>query len=167
MSGIETEIKFAIKKKFGTPWRDEAQSKSEIRQGYIPAEGCTVRVRQRGEKAFLTIKEHKGAGAISRYEFEKEISLDEAEHLFLLCKGFIEKTRYLVDYRGHTFEIDEFHGENEGLLLAEVELRSEEEAFETPEYLGMRVSHIPYYYNSFITNHPYPTWREKVPEEYR
>ena len=167
MSGIETEIKFAVRKGMGTPWRENADSHSEIRQGYIPAEGCTVRVRQRDDKAYLTIKEHKGAGALSRYEFEKEITPDEAHHLFTLCKGFVEKTRYLVTYAGRVFEIDEFHGENEGLVVAELELESEDEKFDTPQYLGPRVSHIPYYYNSYITKHPYPTWRENVPEEYR
>ena len=167
MSGIETEIKFAVRKTMGTPWRDMAASYSEIRQGYIPAEGCTVRVRQRDEKAFLTIKEHTVSGSLSRYEFEKEISLDEAQHLFTLCRGFIEKTRYLVDYHGHVFEVDEFHGDNEGLVFAELELAEPSTDFDTPQFLGPQVSHLKYYYNSYITYHPYREWCERVPEEYR
>ena len=134
MSGLEIERKFLVKK--GGAYKRAAFSSSRIRQGYIPCEGATVRIRTRetadGEqKAYLTIKGRPAAGSIARYEFEKEILPAEAEQLLRLCfGGVIDKTRYLVKSGDHTFEVDEFYGKNEGLVMAEVELSAEDEEFE-------------------------------------
>lgn len=131
MSGTEIERKFLIRK--GADFKTMAVSCSHIRQGYMPCESATVRVRTRDDRAYLTIKGRSNAAGLSRYEFEKQITLDEAEHLLLLCRGgMIDKHRYLVPSGQHTFEVDEFHGDNEGLLMAEVELGSEDEAFVKP-----------------------------------
>ena len=120
MSGLEIERKFLIRK--GSDFKSAAFSHSHIKQGYMPCQTATVRVR--------TIKSHSDRAGLSRYEFEKEITNDEAEHLFELCRGgVIDKCRWLVkspDAR-HTFEVDEFFGDNEGLVVAEVELSSEDE----------------------------------------
>ena len=105
MSGLEIERKFLV-----------ATSCSHIRQGYIPCESATVRIRIRDDRAYLTIKSHSNREGISRYEFEKEILVDEAQHLLLLCRGgLIDKHRYLVPSGKHTFEVDEFHGDNDRL----------------------------------------------------
>ena len=129
MSGLEIERKFLVK---DDSYKQLAFDSSRIQQGYIcSGHGRTVRVRRRDRSAFLTIKGPSLDGGLSRYEFEKEITLDEAEHLFKLCEsGVIDKTRYLVKSGRHTFEVDEFYGENEGLVMAEVELASPEESYE-------------------------------------
>lgn len=166
MSGLEIERKFLVKK--GGAHRDAAFSVSHIQQGYIKSEGATVRVRIRDDKAYLTIKGKSTDDGLSRYEFEKEITLDEAQHLMLLCHGgVIDKHRYLVRCGTHVFEVDEFHGENDGLLLAEVELGSPDEAFDKPAFLGPEVTGQRHYYNSNLLNEPFATWRDEVPEEYR
>lgn len=166
MSGLEIERKFLVKK--GGAYKSTAFSCSHIRQGYIPAEGATVRVRTRDDKAFLTIKGKTDVSAIARYEFEKEILMSEAENLFKLCQGgFIDKHRYLVKCGDHTFEVDEFHGDNDGLVMAEVELESVDEAYEKPEFLGLEVSTDKHFRNAYMIKHPYSEWREIVPEEYR
>ena len=125
MSGFEIERKFLVKDE---RYRQQAHANSRIRQGYIcSAHGRTVRVRIRDARGYLTIKGPSTNGGLTRYEFEKEITLDEAEHLMQLCEpGIIDKTRYLVKSGPHTFEVDEFHGENEGLVMAEIELGSED-----------------------------------------
>lgn len=144
---------FEIERKFlvaDESYRHTATSSSRIRQGYICREsGRTVRVRIRDERGFLTIKGPSPNG-LSRYEFEKEITLDEADNLFRLClPGVIDKTRYLVPMAdGHIFEVDEFYGANEGLVIAEVELSSEDEAFMRPPFLGREVTGDKRYYNS-------------------
>ena len=123
-SGLEIERKFLVKK--GGNYRDTAFNCTHIKQGYIPAEGATVRIRLRDDRAFLTIKGRSTNHGLSRYEFEKEITPDEAEHLMALCKGgVIDKHRYLVKSGSHTFEVDEFHGDNDGLVMAEVELQND------------------------------------------
>ena len=168
MSGIETERKFLVKK--GDAFKHAAFASSHIQQGYIPADGATIRVRIRDEKAFLTIKERSRDGGLSRYEFEKEISLDEAEHLMKLCKGGkIDKHRYLVKSADglHTFEIDEFYGENEGLVMAEVELGDVSEAFIKPDFIGPEVTGDGRFYNSSLLRNPFILWKNTVPEEYR
>ena len=138
MSGLEIERKFLVRK--GGSYRTTAFSCSHILQGYIPAEGATVRIRRRDDKAYLTIKGKTADNDITRYEFEKEISLEEAEALFMLCRGgLIDKHRYLVKSGTHVFEVDEFHGDNDGLVVAEVELASAEEAYEKPELIGPEV----------------------------
>lgn len=167
MSGQEIERKFLVRKA-GTPWRVQAFSASDIRQGYMAVEGATVRIRIRDDKAFLTIKGPSADGGMSRYEFEKEITLTEAEHLLPLCRGgLIEKTRYLVRSGAHTFEVDEFHGLNDGLVFAEVELGSVGESFERPSFIGPEVTGDRHYYNSHLLVEPYPAWADEVPEDYR
>ena len=125
MSGFEIERKFLVR---GDDYKRQAYGHSHIKQGYIcSGRGRTVRVRLRDDRGFLTIKGPSTNGGLSRYEFEKEITLDEAEHLFALCEpGIIDKTRWLVKSGIHTFEVDEFHGDNDGLVMAEVELGAEE-----------------------------------------
>lgn len=160
MSGLEIERKFLIRK--GGTWKDAAFSSSHIKQGYIPCESATVRVRTRDEKSWLTIKSHSNQSGLSRYEFEKEITSDEARHLFCLCRGgIIDKRRWLVKSADgqHTFEIDEFFGDNEGLVVAEVELGSENEPFLKPDFIGDEVTGDRRYYNSQLLLHPYKEWK--------
>ena len=157
MSGLEIERKFLVKK--GDAYKGAAFSCSHIQQGYIPAEGATVRIRIRDEKGYLTIKSHSTNGGLSRYEFEKEISLDEATHLMALCRGgVVDKHRWLVKSGSHTFEVDEFFGDNAGLVVAEVELGSEDEPFAKPSFIGEEVTGDRRYYNSQLLVHPYKDW---------
>ena len=137
-----------------------SSSSRRIVQGYIcSAPGRTVRVRIYGEQGFLTIKGKSHDGGLSRFEWEKEIPLHEAESLMLLCEsGIIDKVRYLVEYEGHVFEVDEFHGDNEGLTVAEIELSSADEAFECPGWLGEEVTGDRRYYNSYLSENPYCKW---------
>lgn len=166
MSGLEIERKFLVKK--GGAFKRAAFSSSHIRQGYIPADGATVRVRVRDDKAYLTIKGRSQDGGLSRYEFEKEITIDEATQLLKLCKGgVVDKHRYLVKSGDHVFEVDEFHGDNDGLVLAEVELANSTESYEKPDFIGMEVTGDAHFYNSNLLRNPYSAWKEIVPEEYR
>ena len=166
MSGLEIERKFLVKK--GGAYKRAAFSSSRIKQGYIPAEGATVRIRVRDDKAFLTIKARSVNGGMTRYEFEKEITLDEADHLLALCRGgMIDKRRWLVKSGTHIFEVDEFYGANEGLVMAEVELATEDEPFERPDFIGMEVTGGKRFYNSHMLANPFSAWRESLPEEYR
>lgn len=159
MSGFEIERKFLVKKT-GAPWRASATSQSHIRQGYMECKGATVRVRVRDDKAYLTIKSPSADG-ISRYEFEKEITTDEALNLLRLCHGgLIDKTRYLVPSGNHVFEVDEFHGDNDGLVIAEVELGDVEESFEKPDFIDKEVTGDRRYYNSHLLCNPYKNWKE-------
>ena len=148
-------------------WKRLASSCSHIQQGYFAAVN-TVRVRIRDDKGYLTIKGPSHNGGLSRYEFEKEITLQEAQQLMLLCEsGVIDKHRYLVPYAGHTFEVDEFHGDNDGLVMAEVELKSENEPFESPDFIGKEVTGDRRFYNSHMRKNPFKLWRDTLPEEYR
>ncbi len=116
-------------------------------------------MRIRGEEGFLTIKGASDEKGLSRYEFEQKIPLADAEELLKLCEpGAIDKMRNLVPAGKHTWEIDVFHGENEGLILAEIELASEDEPFERPDWIGQEVSGDRRYYNSMLTKHPYKQW---------
>ena len=153
----EIERKFLVK---DSRFKELAFSSSRIAQGYIcSSRGRTVRVRIRDEKGYLTIKGPAGENGLSRYEWEKEIPLDEAQELMKLCEpGMIDKTRYLVQSGSHVFEVDEFYGENEGLVVAEVELSSENESFEKPDFIGEEVTGIAKYYNSFLMKFPYTKW---------
>lgn len=155
----EIERKFLV---IDASYREQAYAASRISQGYIcSARGCTVRVRIRDEKGFLTIKGASDASGMSRYEWEKEIPLAEAEELMKLCEpGMIDKTRYLVKCGTHIFEVDEFYGENQGLVVAEVELNNEDEAFDRPSFLGDEVTGQVKYYNSFLMKQPYKDWKE-------
>ena len=159
MSGLEIERKFLVR---DSSYKQLATSSSRIKQGYIcSGHGRTVRVRTRGEQAFLTIKGPSADGGLTRYEFEKEITLDEAEHLFRLCEpGIIDKTRYLVPSGHHTFEVDEFYGDNEGLVMAEVELSRPNQPYEAPPFIGREVTGDRRYYNSHLRQYPYKLWKE-------
>ena len=120
----------------------------------------TVRVRVKGEKGFITIKGIGNQSGASRYEWEKEIPVAEVEELLKICEpGVIDKTRYLVDAGDHTYEVDEFYGDNEGPVVAEVELSDEAEAFVKPEWLGEEVTGDVKYYNSMLMKNPYKNWK--------
>lgn len=157
MDGLEIERKFLVK---GDDYKRQAYSKSRIRQGYIcSGHGRTVRVRFRDDRGYLTIKGPSNEDGISRYEFEKEITFAEAVQLMRLCEpGQIDKTRYLVKSGSHTFEVDEFYGDNEGLVMAEVELQSEDEPFEKPDFIGQEVTGDRRYYNAHLVKNPFKTW---------
>ena len=131
-----------------------------IKQGYLSLSGVSVvRVRVKGEKAYITVKSSAAKGTIKRNEWEYEIPKDDAEEMLKLCEeSLIDKTRYLVKVGKHVFEVDEFNGDNEGLLIAEVELEHEDEHFEKPEWLGEEVTDNVRYYNSFLSIHPYNKW---------
>ena len=141
-------------------YKSQAYAQSHIVQGYISsARGKTVRVRIRDTKGYLTIKGAANTSGTSRYEWEKEIPLNEAEDLMQLCEpGIIDKTRYLVRSGKHTFEVDEFYGENAGLVVAEVELSAENEPFEKPDFIGQEVTGDVRYYNSQLMKCPFTTW---------
>ena len=141
-------------------FRGEVSGASRIIQGFLNSTpGRTVRVRICGDRGYLTVK--GPAEGLTRFEWEKEIPAGEAERLLALCEpGVIDKTRHLVpsaDGR-HTWEIDEFHGDNEGLLVAEIELASEDDSFPRPAWLGAEVTGDRRYYNSSLTKHPYKDW---------
>ena len=157
MSGLEIERKFLVR---DDSFKRLAFDSSRIKQGYISSgHGRTVRVRIRDARGYLTIKGPSENGGLSRYEFEKEITLEEAEQLMRLCEpGIIDKTRYLVSSGKHTFEVDEFYGENEGLVMAEVELASEDEPYEKPDFIGQEVTGDRRYYNSHLRKYPYSLW---------
>lgn len=153
----EIERKFLVEGDF----KPMAYAQSRIVQGYISsARGRTVRVRIRDERGYLTIKGPSNAAGTSRYEWEKELPLDEAQELMRLCEpGIIDKTRYLVRSGRHTFEVDEFYGDNEGLVVAEVELADENEPFRKPPFIGREVTGDVRYYNSHLMKHPYREWK--------
>lgn len=152
----EIERKFLVQGDF----LGEVYNAQRIVQGYIcSAPGRTVRVRIRGDKGYLTIKGPSDAQGLSRYEFEKEITTDEAQCLMALCEpGVIDKVRHLIKRGSHIFEVDVFHGENEGLIIAEIELQREDEPFKRPTWLGREVTGDRRYYNSMLTKSPYNTW---------
>lgn len=152
----EIERKFLVSGEY----KSLAFAQSRIVQGYISsARGRTVRVRIRDGKGYLTIKGASNESGTSRYEWEKELPLAEAEELMKLCEpGVIDKTRYLVRSGSHIFEVDEFYGENEGLVVAEVELQSEEEEFVKPNFIGEEVTGDVRYYNSQLMKKPYTSW---------
>lgn len=157
MSGLEIERKFLVR---NDDYKRQAYGSSRICQGYIcSGHGRTVRVRIRDNRGYLTIKGPSNQDGLSRYEFEKEITLDEARHLMELCEpGRVDKTRYLVKSGNHTFEVDEFYGENEGLVMAEVELQSEDEPFEKPDFIGREVTGDRRYYNAHLLRNPFSVW---------
>ena len=154
---LEIERKFLVK---DDSYKAMAYSASRIAQGYIcSARGRTVRVRIRDEKGYLTIKGPSDSQGLGRYEWEKEIPIQEAQELMRLCEpGMIDKTRYLVKSGKHVFEVDEFYGENEGLTMAEVELESADESYEKPDFIGEEVTGDVRYYNSFLMKNPFTRW---------
>jgi adenylate cyclase len=137
-----------------------AHSKNQIAQGYLNSHPeRTVRIRIKGESGFLTIKGKGDETGTTRFEWETEISLTEAKPLLALCeKGVIQKTRYEIKSGKHTFEVDVFSGENEGLIIAEIELSSADEAFEKPDWLGVEVTNDERYYNAYLSQNPYNAW---------
>jgi adenylate cyclase len=152
----EIERKFLVKGDF----KSSSKKSTRIVQGYLSSvPERTVRVRIKGEKGFITIKGIGSASGASRYEWEKEIQVAEVKELLQICEpGVIDKTRYLVDSGKHTFEVDEFYGDNQGLIVAEVELSAEDESFEKPEWLGEEVTGDTRYYNSMLMKNPYSKW---------
>ena len=124
--------------------------------------GKTVRFRIRDDKAYLTIKGPSNNGGMSRYEFETEIPMDDARELMKLCMpGRINKNRWLIKNGKHTIEVDEFFDENEGLVMAEVELGSEGESFVKPDFIGKEVTGDHRYYNAYLATNPYKTWNKE------
>lgn len=154
---VEIERKFLV---VGDEYRRMAYSSDRIVQGYIcRADGNSVRVRIRDGRGYLTIKGPSLDGGLSRYEWEREILLSEAEDMLLLCRDAkIDKRRYLVKCGNHTYEVDEFYGDNEGLVVAEIELSDKDEAFERPSFLGREVTGEARYYNGHLTRFPYKDW---------
>ncbi len=155
--GIEIERKFLVT---NDSWRHSATA-SDYRQGYLAVVArCSVRVRLADERAWLTIK--SGNGGLIRQEYEYPLPCADAEQLLALCEPVvIRKTRHLLDYAGHRWEIDEFHGENAGLVIAEIELNDEHEVFEKPDWLGREVSHDGRYYNAALSRRPYSSWKDR------
>ena len=155
---LEIERKFLV---LDDSYKHEAFSSSHICQGYICSDrGRTVRVRIRDERGYITIKGPSLDGGLSRYEFEQEIPFDDAERLLSLCEpGIIDKTRWLVKSGDHTFEVDEFHGDNDGLVMAEVELQNRTEEPVIPHFIGKEVTGDRRYYNSQLRRHPYCEWK--------
>lgn len=154
---IEIERKFLVT---STDFIQQSHAQHKIVQGYLNSNPeRTVRVRIKDEKGFLTIKGKSNTSGTSRFEWEREIALDEAQQLLLLCeKGVIEKTRYLVNVGKHLFEVDVFYGENDGLIVAEIELLTEDEVFEKPDWLGTEVTNDERYYNAYLSRHPFADW---------
>jgi adenylate cyclase len=153
----EIEKKFLVK---SDDFKSVASKSTRITQGYLSSiPERTVRVRTKGDRGFITVKGIGSASGASRYEWEKEIPVSEVEELLKICEpGVIDKTRYEVKAGNHTFEVDEFYGENQGLTVAEVELSSEGEGFQKPEWLGAEVTGDTKYYNSMLMKHPYTKW---------
>lgn len=157
--GKEIERKFLI---VDDSWRAQAKPGVYMSQGYMgDAKKASVRVRVEGDEANINIK--SATLGISRMEYEYAIPRDEAlEMLKNLCEQpLIEKTRYEVEIGNHTWEVDVFEGDNEGLIVAEVELGSEDEAFEKPSWAGEDVSHDTRYYNVCLVKHPYKDWDDR------
>lgn len=154
---VEIERKFLVK---NNDFKNESYAKKYIKQGYLNSDKSrTVRIRITNEKAFMTIKGKSNATGTTRFEWEKEIKKEEAEDLLLLCEpSIIEKTRYLVKVGDHIFEVDEFYGDNKGLVIAEVELSDEAEKFTKPTWLNEEVTGDIKYYNSSISKIPFKDW---------
>ena len=152
----EIERKFLIRNKF----KHFAKKSIRITQGYLSSvPERVVRVRIYGDTGFLTIKGIGNASGTTRFEWEKEISIIEAQSLLNLCEaGVIDKIRYLIEIENFTYEVDEFFGENEGLVIAEIELPNENAVFPKPEWLGEEVTGVARYYNSALTQTPFSKW---------
>jgi adenylate cyclase len=154
---IEIERKFLVK---SDAFKKAAFAKHYIQQGYLNSHPeRVVRIRISGESGFLTIKGKGNASGTTRLEWETELSLIEARPLLAICeKGVIDKIRYEIKSGKHVFEVDEFFGENEGLVIAEIELSAEDEAFAKPDWLGNEVTNDERYYNAFLSKNPYKSW---------
>ena len=152
----EIERKFLVNGEF----RHFSTAETRIVQGYLSSvPERTVRIRIKGDKGFITIKGIGNESGATRYEWEREIPVSDAKELLSLCEpGVIDKTRFLVKHGEHTFEVDEFYGENEGLTVAEIELDSEDEEFDRPAWLGVEVTGDKKYHNSMLMKNPFNTW---------
>ena len=153
----EIERKFLVK---NDSYKTLAAAKKNIAQGYLNTNPeRTVRIRISNQSGFLTIKGKGNETGMTRFEWEKEIPVDEAKALLSLCeKGVIEKTRFEIPAGKHLFEVDEFYGENQGLVIAEIELSSETEPFDKPDWLGIEVTNNEQYYNAYLSKNPYLSW---------
>ncbi len=154
--GVEIERKFLL---LNDSWRTDVERSQHFGQGYLASgDAAVARVRLAGEQAWLTIKGRRSG--IARHEFEYSIPAGDAQQMLdHLCGGrVVEKTRHWVPFAGHVWEIDEFEGENQGLVLAEIELKSAEDAFERPNWVGEEVSEDPRYYNAYLAEHPFRSW---------
>lgn len=154
---IEIERKFLVN---SNRFKAAAYKSYSIKQGFLNRDPQrTVRVRLKNDQGILTVKGKSKDDGLSRFEWEKEISKDDATALLLLCeKGIIDKTRYEIKSGNHIFEVDEFYGNNEGLIIAEIELESTNENFEKPSWLGEEVTGDTKYYNSALSKNPYKDW---------
>lgn len=153
---LEIERKFLLA---NDNWRAQVSRSEHMRQGYLQREAqSAIRVRIAGGKAHINVK-HTEDG-IHRLEYEYDIPIEDADEMLdrVALRPLIEKTRHYVEYRGHLWEIDEFHGDNAGLVVAEIELASADEAFERPSWIGSEVSQDARYYNSNLSRHPYSQW---------
>jgi CYTH domain-containing protein len=154
---LEIERKFLVN---SDTYRKEAFNSYTLKQGFLNShKKRTVRVRLKKDKGYITVKGKSSKNGVSRFEWEKEIPFNEAESLLKFCeKGIITKTRFEVKSGNHTFEVDEFFGDNDGLIIAEVELKSESEAFVKPNWLGKEVTGVIKYYNSQLAKRPFKKW---------
>ncbi|APY10877.1 adenylate cyclase [Seonamhaeicola sp. S2-3] len=156
---IEIERKFLVN---SNAFKKDAFKETRIIQGFLNThKERTVRVRLKGNQGFLTVKGKSSDDGLTRFEWETKILDTDAKKLLNLCEsGVIDKIRYEVQLKNHTFEIDEFFGDNEGLIIAEVELNSENETFEKPDWLGKEVTGNVKYYNSQLSKNPYCNWEK-------
>jgi len=156
---LEIERKFLVTSE---RFKEDAHSVTQIVQGFLNTHpGRTVRVRIKGKQGFITVKGKSNEEGTTRFEWEKEIPVNEAEALLKLCEEeVIDKIRYEVKVGDYIFEVDEFFANNEGLIIAEIELNSEMEKFEKPTWLGKEVTGDLKYYNSLLSKQPYKNWKE-------
>ncbi len=154
---LEIERKFSVK---STNFLANAKESYKITQGYLNTDkNRTVRVRIKGNKGFITVKGISSANGLSRFEWEKEILVDDAKALLMLCEDFvIDKTRYLIPFGSVVFEVDVFEGANEGLVIAEVELETTDQQFDKPEWLGEELTGDERFYNAYLSNVPFTSW---------
>jgi CYTH domain-containing protein len=158
---IEIERKFLVNSQ---AYRENSRSKTTIIQGFLNTHpDRTVRIRIHGELGFITVKGRSNKEGTTRFEWEDELNLTDAKALMKLCEpGIIEKTRYEVAEGNHLFEIDEFCGDNDGLVIAEIELTSEDESFPKPQWLGKEVTGDLRYYNSSLSKQPFKNWKDET-----
>ena len=141
-------------------WREEVSRSMRIAQGYLCSRRVTARVRVCDNRGILTFKSKSRDGGLSRFEWERTIPLGVAERLLARCSGVVDKVRHIVEYEGHTFEVDEFRGENDGLVVAEVELSDCNEKVALPPWVGDEVTGIRCFYNSFLVKMPFKRWKK-------
>ena len=141
-------------------WHKSVVRSMRIAQGYLCSRKVTARVRICDDKGILTFKSKSHDDGLSRFEWEQEIPFGVAERLLDRCEGVVDKVRHIVEFGGHTFEVDEFYGENEGLIVAEVELSQTDEEVMLPPWIGDEVTGVRCFYNSFLSKHPFSSWRK-------